>query len=62
VKICYKCNRKFSSVFPENNICRECLSLELKEKEVSRLPKHEKPKIPALELKDIWLIPDKEKK
>jgi hypothetical protein len=35
--------------------------LAIKEKEISRLPKHDKPKIPALELKDAWLIPDKKR-
>jgi hypothetical protein len=59
MKICFRCNRFFSSVYAENQICRKCLLEDIKNKIISELPKHEKPKIQNLELKDSWLIPDK---
>jgi len=62
MRVCPVCHRFYSSVYPENDICRKCLIEKIKAETNSKLPKHEKTKIEELDLKDTWLIPDKEKK
>lgn len=63
--ICPECMIIFEVFEPpqEGLLCRNCRLERIKVEIISCLPKHERKLIgPELELKDVWLIPDKETK
>jgi len=64
--ICSECRIIFEADWPEDgpwdSVCRICRVERIKASIISSLPKYEKPNTEASDLKETWLIPDKEKK